>query len=273
MFPTRSASGSLVVAGVDGGGQSVMVGSFGVLLVFPTSLVTLFALGVAMDFGGFPSAAGMFSFSASRAFSDSAVGAPSINWKALSFVRVWVDGMMGGPGITCRVGGAAWLLLGWWGKAPLRGRFHWPRNCCRRGDECVVNGCQMSSKYLGLLLVLVKERPLARRHGGGGWRRRLKWSERVNASRAANDMGRSQSGTWKRSHVAGRANFGGVGAMSVLEPPPTAIGHGIDRSLLDRHIAGASAYHVHSRATGTKNGPGGCFCTNCSSIAPRHRAS
>ena len=189
MFPTRSASGSLVVAGVDGGGQSVMVGSFGVLLVFPTSLVTLFALGVAMDFGGFPSAAGMFSFSASRAFSDSAVGAPSINWKALSFVRVWVDGMMGGPGITCRVGGAAWLLLGWWGKAPLRGRFHWPRNCCRRGDECVVNGCRMSSKYLGLLLVLVKERPLARRHGGGGWRRRLKWSERVNASRAANDMG------------------------------------------------------------------------------------
>jgi len=135
MFPTRSASGSLVVAGVDGGGQSVMVGSFGVLLAFPTSFVTLFALGVAIDFGGFPSAAGTFSFSASRAFRDSTVGAPSMNWKAFSFVRVWVDGMMGGPGIGCRVGGVAWLLLGWWGKAPLRGRFHWPRNCCRRGDE------------------------------------------------------------------------------------------------------------------------------------------
>lgn len=187
MFPTRSASGSLVVAGVDGGGQSVMVGSFGVLLLFPTSLVTLFALGVAMDFGALPSAAGRFSFSASRAFRDSAVGAPSMNWKALSFLRVWVDGMMGGPVTTCRVGGAAWLL-GWWGKAPLRGRFHWPRYCCRDGDQCIDSGWCMPSKYLGLL-VLVKEGLLARRHGDDGWRERLKWTERVNASRAANKMG------------------------------------------------------------------------------------
>jgi hypothetical protein len=132
-LPTRSASGSLVVAGVDGGGQSRMVGSFGVLFMVPASLATLFAFGVPMGFGVFPSGVGMFSFSASRWRMDSAVGAPSMNWKALSFVRVWVEGMIGGPLTTCRACGAAWLLF-WWGK--LRGRFHWPLYCCEDGDEC-----------------------------------------------------------------------------------------------------------------------------------------
>jgi len=106
-LPTRSASGSLVVAGVDGGGQSRMVGSFGVLLVAPTSFATRFAFGVPMGLAVFPRAVGRFSFSASRCRRYSAVGAPSMNWKALSLVRVWVEGMMGGPVTTCRACGAA----------------------------------------------------------------------------------------------------------------------------------------------------------------------
>ena len=107
IFPTRSASGSLVVAGVDGGGQSRIVGSFGVLFVVPISFATLFVFGVPIGFDVFPNAAGRFSFSASRCLRDSAEGVPSMNWKALSFVRVWVDGMIGGPVTTCRACGAA----------------------------------------------------------------------------------------------------------------------------------------------------------------------
>lgn len=103
-LPTRSANGSLVVAGVDGGGQLVVVGGLGVLFGFPRSFMTLDALGV------WSRAATRFSFSASRSFADSTKGAPSMNWKALSFVRVCVDGMMGGPVTTCRAGGAGRLL-------------------------------------------------------------------------------------------------------------------------------------------------------------------
>lgn len=87
-LPTRSASGNLVVAGVDGGGQSVTVGGFGVLFTFPTSLTTLLVLGVPTNLDPFPGAACIFSFSASRSLTLSTDGAPSTNWKALSFVRV-----------------------------------------------------------------------------------------------------------------------------------------------------------------------------------------
>jgi hypothetical protein len=107
-FPTKSASGSLVVAGVDGGGQSEMVGSLGVLFGAATSFTTLFAFGVPIGFGVFASRAGRFSFSASRRLrKESAVGVPSANAKALSLVRVWVEGIIGGPVTTCRACGAA----------------------------------------------------------------------------------------------------------------------------------------------------------------------
>jgi hypothetical protein len=76
------------------------VGSFGVLLAFPVSFTTLDAFGVPMVFDFLPSAAGRFSFSAARSLTVSPVGAPSMNWKALSFVRVWVEGMIGGPVMT-----------------------------------------------------------------------------------------------------------------------------------------------------------------------------
>jgi hypothetical protein len=129
-LPTRSASGSLVVAGVDGGGQSTMVGNFGVLFVVPTSFTTLEVFGVLIGFVAFPSAAGRFSFSASRSFAVSTEGAPSMNWKALSFLRVCVEGMIGGPVTTCCGWAAAAWLLWWWGNGPLRPRlFHWPRYC------------------------------------------------------------------------------------------------------------------------------------------------
>jgi hypothetical protein len=120
-LPTNSASGSLV-AGVDGGGQVVDLASSGVSFVFESAMLTdLEVFGVSLAFGPID----MFSFSASQFFTLSTVGAPSMNWKALSFVRVCDDGMMGGP---VRGGGASGLL--WWGYGgPLRGRFHWPLKC------------------------------------------------------------------------------------------------------------------------------------------------
>jgi hypothetical protein len=78
-FPTRSASGSLVVAGVDGGGQSRMVGSLGVLFVVATCFATLFGFGVPMGLSVFPGAVGRFSLSASRWLMESTAGAPSRN--------------------------------------------------------------------------------------------------------------------------------------------------------------------------------------------------
>lgn len=108
MLPTRSASGSLVVAGVEGGGQFRIVGSLGVFSRLPTSFMILEAFGVSLDFEALSNAADRFSFSASRSFTVS-VGAPSMNWNALSLVRVCVDGIMGGPVTTRRAGGAALL--------------------------------------------------------------------------------------------------------------------------------------------------------------------
>jgi hypothetical protein len=100
-FPTRSASGSLV-AGVDGGGKVLFCDSLGVSNGASMSFVTLFAFGVSLALSGLSDATGRFSLS----MVDSAPGAPSMNWKALSLVRVWVEGMMGGPVTTCRAGGA-----------------------------------------------------------------------------------------------------------------------------------------------------------------------
>lgn len=89
MLPTRSASGSRFMAGVDGGGQVLEVAGFGVTVVLSVSFTAAVILVVPFfEFGVFPSAAGRFSFSASRALTVSIDGAPSMNWKALSFVRV-----------------------------------------------------------------------------------------------------------------------------------------------------------------------------------------
>ena len=119
MLPTRSASGSLVVAGVEGGGHALAVGRFGVLAAFAASLIILDVFGVSIPFVVLLfNAAGRFSFSAWRSSVVSRVGAPSMNWKAFSLVRVCVDGIIGGPVTTCRVGAA---LLEWWGKGgPVR---------------------------------------------------------------------------------------------------------------------------------------------------------
>jgi hypothetical protein len=68
------------MAGVDGGGQDFEVAGFGVVVAFPVSFTFCNE--------AFPTAAELFSFSASRSFVVSTVGAPSMNWKALSFVRV-----------------------------------------------------------------------------------------------------------------------------------------------------------------------------------------
>lgn len=116
------------MAGVEGGGQLLDVAGFGVAPAFAASLTAWNALVIPSTGAALPGAASRFSFSASRSFRVSTVGAPSMNWKALSLVRVWVDGMMGGP-VTTRLAGGAALLL-WWGKGgALRGR-HWPLNCC-----------------------------------------------------------------------------------------------------------------------------------------------
>jgi hypothetical protein len=127
MLPTRSASGRRFMAGVVGGGQVLDVAGFGVVTVVPFTLRGSLVVPSDVDF--FPRGATRFSFSASRLLAVSTVGAPSRNWNDLSFVRVWVDGIMGGPVTTCLAGGAAWLL--WWGKGgPFCGRRHWPLNCC-----------------------------------------------------------------------------------------------------------------------------------------------
>lgn len=88
MLPTRSASGSLFMAGVDGGGQDFEVAGFGVVVAFPGSFPFCNALDTPSLVEAFPTATELFSFSASRSFVVSTVGAPSMNWKALSFVRV-----------------------------------------------------------------------------------------------------------------------------------------------------------------------------------------
>ncbi len=124
-LPTRSASGSLVALGVDGGGQFAMVGGFGVLFALAAGSMTLEALGVSFDIDVLLAVMGTFSLSCSRVFVASTMGAPSMNLKALSLVRVWVDGMMGGPVTTCRRGGAE-VLLAWGYGGPLRWRCHWP---------------------------------------------------------------------------------------------------------------------------------------------------
>lgn len=110
VLPTRSDNGSLA-AGVDGGGKDLLCGRRGVSNASSTSF-TFDVFGVSW---GFDVVCRRFSFSGSSA-------SVSSSWKALSFVRVWVDGMMGGPVTTCRAGGAS---LCWWGGA-LRGRVHWP---------------------------------------------------------------------------------------------------------------------------------------------------
>lgn len=78
-LPTRSASGSLMVAGVDGGGQSTTVGSFGVLLPVPISVRVLFVFGVPIDLDPFPGTLRRFSFSASRSLALATDGTPSMN--------------------------------------------------------------------------------------------------------------------------------------------------------------------------------------------------
>lgn len=101
-FPTKSAKGSLV-AGVEGGGGFFDWARFGVsegFWTFRTPSTTL-------DVSFVCDAIGIFSFSASRSFMSSTTGAPSINWKAFSFVRVCTEGIMGGPVTTRRGGGGA----------------------------------------------------------------------------------------------------------------------------------------------------------------------
>jgi hypothetical protein len=88
MLPTKSASGSRFMAGVDGGGQDLDVAGFGVIAVLPASFTVRGAFVILVVVEALPRAAARFSFSASRSFAVSTVGAPSMNWKALSFVRV-----------------------------------------------------------------------------------------------------------------------------------------------------------------------------------------
>lgn len=76
------------MAGVDGGGQDFEVAGFGVAVDLPVSFPVCKALDTPSLAEAFPTATALFSFSASRSFVDSTVGAPSRNWKALSFVRV-----------------------------------------------------------------------------------------------------------------------------------------------------------------------------------------
>jgi hypothetical protein len=136
MLPTRAASGSLFMAGVDGGGQDLEVAGLGVVLALAGSWTFCNVL-VVLSVAALPMAAGRFSFSASRCLAFSTGGAPSMNWKALSFVRVCVEGIIGGPVTTRRSGGAAGLLW-WWGKGgAFRWRCHWPLKCCY---GCVQNG-------------------------------------------------------------------------------------------------------------------------------------
>ena len=116
VLPTRSDSGSLA-PGVDGGGKDRPCGRRGVSKAPSVSLATLEALGVLSAWAG---ASRRFSFSGSS-------GSAASSWKALSLVRVWVEGMMGGPVTTCRAGS-----LCWWGGA-LRGRVHWPLERCEDG--------------------------------------------------------------------------------------------------------------------------------------------
>lgn len=97
------------MAGVDGGGQVLEVAGFGVVAAFTVSFAACTVLVIPSFAVALPSAEGWFSFSALLSLVASTVGAPSMNWKALSFVRVWVDGMIGGPVTTCRAGGAGAL--------------------------------------------------------------------------------------------------------------------------------------------------------------------
>jgi hypothetical protein len=76
------------MAGVDGGGQDFEVAGFGVVVAFPVYFPACKALDIPSLAEAFPTATALFSFSASRSFVVSTVGAPSMNWKALSFVRV-----------------------------------------------------------------------------------------------------------------------------------------------------------------------------------------
>ena len=76
------------MAGVDGGGQDFEVAGFGVVVAFPVSFPVGKALDIPSLAEALPTATALFSFSASRSFVVSTVGAPSMNWKALSFVRV-----------------------------------------------------------------------------------------------------------------------------------------------------------------------------------------
>lgn len=85
-------------------GKHLLGGSRGVSKALSMSFTTLDVLGVCFV-EGLSSAVGQFSFSASRSLADSS-GSVSSSWKALSLVRVWVEGMIGGPVTTCRARGA-----------------------------------------------------------------------------------------------------------------------------------------------------------------------
>lgn len=79
IFPTRSASGSRFIAGVEGGGQVFEVAGFGVTAGFIDSIgfITTFAsIGVASVCC---LAAWRFSFSAKFSLLSSPAGAPSMN--------------------------------------------------------------------------------------------------------------------------------------------------------------------------------------------------
>jgi hypothetical protein len=79
MLPTRSARGSLFIAGVDGGGQVFELAGLGVAAALSVSFTTTGAFVVPFKVEIFPSAAGRFSFSASRPLAVSRDGAPSMN--------------------------------------------------------------------------------------------------------------------------------------------------------------------------------------------------
>jgi hypothetical protein len=106
MLPTRSASGSLFMAGVDGGGQVLEVAGLGAM----AGVSTAFTVGVALPVvDSIPRAVVEFSFPPPRSSSTSTAGTPSMNWNFLSFVRVYEDGIIGGPVTTA---GLWWERLG-----------------------------------------------------------------------------------------------------------------------------------------------------------------
>jgi hypothetical protein len=78
MLPTRSASGSLFIAGVDGGGQVLEV-ALGVGTAFPASFAACTDLVIPSFTEALPSAEGWFSFSALLFLLASTTGAPSMN--------------------------------------------------------------------------------------------------------------------------------------------------------------------------------------------------